>query len=53
MDVSQTGRYAGGVQGAGLDHVVISRVRRSLELCERCLGWIYTDEGSMYMNRSQ
>ena len=48
MDVCQTGRYAGGVQGAGLDHVVLSQVRRLLELCERGLGWIYMAEGSMY-----
>ena len=49
----QTGRYARGVQGAGLGRVVLSQVRRSLELCERGLSWIYTAEGSMYINKSQ
>ena len=49
----QTGRYAEVVQGVGLDHVVLRQVRRSVELCERGLGLIYTAEGSMYINESQ
>ena len=47
MDVCQTGRYVGVVQGAGLGHVVLRQVRRSVELYERGLGLVYMAEGSM------